>query len=83
VESIEVQVPSASVGDELTRELGERGLRAELDEGGEVLRVSFADGHERLLVDVTHTIESWLAASELPLVVQRANGGCVVRPPGD
>lgn len=83
METIEVHVPSASIGDELTRELGERGLRAEIVDGGEVLRVSYADAHERLVVDVTQTIEGWLADSELPLIVQRANGGCVIRPPGD
>jgi hypothetical protein len=84
VETIEVHVPSASIGDELSRELGERGLRAELIDDGELrLRVSFADAHERLATDVTHTIEGWLADSELPLVAQRANGGFVVRPPGD
>lgn len=85
METIEVHVPRASIGDELTRELGDRGLTAELVDDGEqcVLRVSFTDAHDRLLADVTQTIDSWLAASELPLVVQRANGGCVIRPPGD
>lgn len=85
METIEVHVPRAGIGDELSRELGERGLQAEVVDDGEVcaLRVSFADAHERLLLDVTQTIESWLADRELPFVVQRANGGCVVRPPGD
>jgi hypothetical protein len=85
VETIEVHIPRVAIGDELSREFGERGLHVERVDDGEVcaLCVSFADPHERLLVDVTQTIEGWLADRDLPLVVQRANGGCVVRPPGD
>jgi hypothetical protein len=85
VETIEVHVPRASVADELIDELAGRGLSAELVDDGEqvALRVSFTDVHERLLADVTQTIDGWLATRELPLIVQRANGGCVVRPPGD
>ena len=38
---------------------------------------------ERLITSATHAIEAYLADRLLPLVVQRANGGCVVRPPAD
>jgi hypothetical protein len=85
-ETIEVRVPREAVGAELSRALGERGLRAAIVGDGDrsTLEVSFADPeHERLLSEVTHTIEAWLSERELPLVVQRTNGGCVVRPPSD
>jgi len=66
------------------------GLRAEVLDGGDVidgtpveLRVGFADERERLLAETAHAIEDWLAARELPLVVERADGGCLLRPPGD
>jgi hypothetical protein len=48
------------------------------------LHVRFAgDERERLLDAATHAIEAFLAERSLPLVVQRADGGAVVRPPGD
>ena len=48
------------------------------------LEVRYAtDEQERLLGDVAHAIEGWLGEQELPLVVERADGGCVVRPPAD
>ena len=48
------------------------------------MHVSFADDeHERLLAAATHAIEAFLADQSLPLVVQRADGGAVIRPPGD
>jgi hypothetical protein len=84
--TIEVQVPRRGIGSELTEELGRHGLQAELVDDGEAcaLHVRFAeDEHERLTAAVTNAIESWLSERMLPFVVQRANGGCVVRPPGD
>ncbi len=83
--TVHVQVPRASTGDELREGLAALGMHARLIENEErcALEVSFADVKERLLADVSHAIETLLAELELPLVVQRANGGCVVRPPGD
>ena len=37
----------------------------------------------RLVVDAIHAIEAFLSDRMLPLVVQRADGGAVVRPPSD
>jgi hypothetical protein len=85
-ETIEIHVPRAGIGDELTEALGAHGLHAELvdDRDGCALHVSYAtEEQERLVVAATHAIELWLAERNLPLVVQRANGGAVVRPPGD
>jgi len=85
-ETITVDVPRLSVGNELTDALSARGLRAELVEGEDdcSLHVSFADDERERLLDVaTHAIEAFLAERSLPLVVQRADNGCVVRPPGD
>jgi hypothetical protein len=85
-ETIDIHVPRAGIGDELRTALGERGLNAELVDDGDVcaLQVSYATTEQdRLVVEATHAIESWLADRGLPLVVQRANGGAVVRPPGD
>jgi hypothetical protein len=84
--TIEVHLPREGIREELTEALGERGLHAELFDDGEVcaLHVSFVDAEEeRLAVEVAHAIEAWLSARMLPLVVQRADGGCVVRPPAD
>jgi hypothetical protein len=85
-ETIDIHVPRAGIGDELREALGERGMNAELVDDGDIcaLRVSYATtAEDRLATDAVHAIESWLADRGLPLVVQRANGGAVVRPPGD
>jgi hypothetical protein len=85
-ETIEIDVPRSEVGDELTAALAARGLRAERIDDGErcALRVWYADDERaRLIGDVTHAVELWLAEQGLPLIVQRAGGGAVVRPPGD
>jgi hypothetical protein len=84
--TITVDVPRMSLGNELTDALLARGLQAELVEGEEdcALNVSFADDERERLLDVaTHAIEAFLAEQSLPLVVQRAGGRVVVRPPGD
>ena len=56
-----------------------------VDEGGAPrLLVSFVeDERERLVVGAMHAIEAYLSDHMLPLVVQRADGGCIVRPPSD
>jgi hypothetical protein len=85
-EIITVDVPRMSIGNELTDALAAHGLHAELVEKEDdcALHVSFADGErERLLEVVTHAIETFLADQSLPLVVQQADGGAVVRPPSD
>lgn len=85
-ETIEIHVPRAGIGDELTAALVERGMHAQLVDDGDVcaLHVSYATPEQdRLVVEATHAIETWLADRGLPLVVQRADGGAVVRPPGD
>ncbi len=85
-ETIDIHVPRAGIGNELREALGERGLKAELVDDGEIcaLQVSYATKEQdRLVIDATHAIETWLSDRGLPLVVQRANGGAVVRPPGD
>jgi hypothetical protein len=85
-ETIAVHVPRREVGNELMAALGERGLRAELVDDGELcaVQVSFADEeYERLVTAVTHAVESWLSDQMLPLVVEQSDGGCVLRPPAD
>ena len=42
-----------------------------------------ADERERLIDDAVHAIEAYCSDRMLPFVVQRANGGAVVRPPAD
>jgi len=85
-ESIEIHVPRAGIGDELSAALLEHGFVSELVDNGDVcaLQVSYATPEQdRLADEATRLIETWLADRGLPLVVQRANGGAVVRPPGD
>jgi hypothetical protein len=84
--TIHIQVPRRGIGSDLTERLGARGLHAEIVESDNActLRVSFAEDEvERLLVEATHTIEAYLSERMLPLIVQRANGGCIVRPPAE
>ncbi len=84
--TIEIEVPRRGIGSDLTEALGARGLTAEIVETHDrcALRVSFAeDEHERLIVESTHAIETYLAERMLPLVVVRGNGGCIVRPLAD
>jgi hypothetical protein len=81
-ETIAHSLPRPALQDDLAATLAAHGLVAERAGDGE-LEVRFADERERLLADVTLAVEDWLAARELPLVVERGNGGCVLRPPGD
>jgi hypothetical protein len=85
-ETIEIEVPRRGIGSDLTEALGTYGLRAELVEtvDGCTLRVRFDDDEgERLLVQSIRAIEQYLSERMLPLVVERGNGGCIVRPPAD
>lgn len=85
-ETIIVEVPRRGIGSDLTEALAAHGLRAEILDGEEIceLRIAFADDErERLIAGAVHAIESYLSDRMLPLVVQRADGGAVVRPPSD
>jgi hypothetical protein len=85
-EMIKVDVPRRGIGSDLTEALAAFGLHAEIVDGDEAcqLHVTWADDeHERLVAGVIHAIEAYLSDRMLPLVVQRANGGAVVRPAGD
>jgi hypothetical protein len=85
-ETIEIDVPRRGIGSELTEALAAYGLTAEIVESDErcALRVRFADDErERLLQDAISAIEAYCSDRLLPFVVQRGNGGAVVRPPAD
>ena len=85
-ETIHIDVPRRGIGSDLTEALAAHGLHAEVVETEErcALQVRFASEETaRLLDDAVHAIEAYLSDRMLPLVVQRANGGAVVRPPGD
>jgi hypothetical protein len=85
-QTIDIEVPRRGIGSDLTEALAAYGLSAEIVDDGDACKlvVGFVDAErERLITSATHAIEAYLADRELPLVVQRANGGCVVRPPGD
>lgn len=82
--SVRVEVPRQGIAQGLAAALAERGLHAEVVAEGDAveLEVSYAtEESERLLGDVSSAIEGWVGDQMLPLVVERANGGCVVRPP--
>jgi hypothetical protein len=85
-ETITVEVPRRGIGSDLTEALAQHGLHAEILDGEDTceLRITFAvNEHERLVAGAIHAIEAYLSDRMLPLVVQRANGGAVVRPPSD
>ena len=85
-ESIKVDVPRRGIGSDLTEALAAYGLQAEIVDGDEAchLDVTWADDErERLVAGAIHAIEAYLSDRMLPLVVQRSNGGAVVRPVGD
>ena len=85
-ETIEIDVPRRGIGSDLTEAFASRGLSAELVDSDEgcALHVRFAsDERERLLDDAISAIEAYCSDRMLPFVVQRANGGAVVRPPAD
>lgn len=85
-ETIQIDVPRRGIRSDLREALAAHGLHAEVVDEDErcALRVRFAaDERERLVEDAIHAIESFLSDRMLPLVVQRADGGAVVRPPAD
>jgi hypothetical protein len=85
-ETIKVDVPRRGIGSDLTEALAAHGLHAEIVDSDEAceLRVTWADDErERLIAGALHAIEAYLSDRMLPFVVQRANGGAVVRPPSD
>jgi hypothetical protein len=85
-ETIKVDVPRRGIGSDLTEALAAYGLHAEIVDTDEAceLHVTWAgDERERLIAGAIHAIEAFLSDRMLPLVVQRANGGAVVRPPAD
>lgn len=81
---IKVDVPRRGIGSDLTEALAAHGLHAEIvdtDDRCELHVTWVDDERERLVAGVIHAIEAYLSDRMLPLVVQRANGGAVVRPP--
>lgn len=85
-ETIEIDVPRRGIGSDLTEALAAHGLAAEVVDSDErcALHVRFAsDERERLIDNAIHAIEAYCSERMLPFVVQRANGGAVVRPPAD
>lgn len=85
-ETIQIDVPRRGIGSDLAETLAEYGMHAEIVDDGELcaLRVRFADGeHDRLVDQAIQAVEAYLSDRMLPLVVQRANGGAVIRPHGD
>ena len=85
-ETIEIDVPRRGIGSDLTEALAAHGLTARVVDSGErcSLHVQFAAAERDRLIDgAVSAIEAYLAERMLPLVVQRANGGAVVRPPAD
>jgi hypothetical protein len=85
-ETIEIDVPRRGIGSELTEALASCGLTAEIVDTDErfALHVQFAtDERERLIDDAIRAIEAYCSERMLPFVVQRGNGGAVVRPPAD
>jgi hypothetical protein len=85
-ETIQVEVPRRGIGSDLTEALAAQGLDAAIVEDGEtcLLHVTFVDDErERLVAGAMHAIEAYISDRMLPLVVQRGNGGVIVRPPAD
>jgi hypothetical protein len=84
--TIKVDVPRRGIGSDLTEALAAHGLHAEIVDTDDAceLHVTWADDeHERLIAGSIHAIEAYLSDRMLPFVVQRADGGVVVRPPSD
>ncbi|HZT90797.1 MAG TPA: hypothetical protein VFA05_02055 [Gaiellaceae bacterium] len=85
-ETITVALPRNGVADDLAEALAARGLRAEVVErdGARELAVSFAADERSRLVDASvAAVEHYLSERMLPFVVERGNGGAIVRPPAD
>jgi len=85
-EIIHVTLPRRELGETLAADLGDRGFAAELVEEDDAcgLDVRFAlDERERLGDAVARAVESWVGDNMLPLIVERVNGACIVRPPAE
>jgi hypothetical protein len=85
-DTIEIELCQDGLGEQLAAALREHGLVADVihRRDGSALAVRFAtDERERLIAWSTHAVEVFLAGRDLPLVVQRANGGAVIRPPAE
>jgi len=85
-ETIKIDVPRRGIGSDLTEALAAYGLHADIVDTDDAceLHVTWAgDERERLIAGAIHAVEAYLSERMLPFVVQRANGGAVVRPPAD
>lgn len=85
-ETIEIDIPRRGIGSDLTEALAAHGMRAEIVDLEErcALHVQFVDEERvRLIAHAIDAIETYLSERMLPLVVQRADSGAVIRPPGD
>jgi hypothetical protein len=85
-EIVHVALPRRELGETLAADLGERGFATELVEDGDAcgLDVRFAlDERERLGDAVARAVEGWVGDNMLPLVVERVDGACIVRPPAE
>jgi hypothetical protein len=85
-ETITVEVPRRGVASDLTEALAARGLRGEIVDRDDVceLTVTFAHDEKSRLVDASvAAIEQYLSERMLPFVVERGNGGAIVRPPAE
>ena len=85
-ETIQIDVPRRGIGSDLTEALAQHGLHAEIVDSEDecTLHVRFVEDEKHRLVEgAIHAIEAYLSDRMLPLVVQRADGGAVVRPPSD
>ncbi|HLM35943.1 MAG TPA: hypothetical protein VK278_09200 [Gaiellaceae bacterium] len=85
-EIIHITLPRRELGETLAADLGDRGFAAELVEEDDAcgLDVRFAlDERARLGDAVARAVESWVGDNMLPLIVERVDGACIVRPPAE
>jgi hypothetical protein len=85
-ETVHVELPRKGFGEELARTLSAHGLHTEIVDAEDryELHVTYAeDERERLLGEVANTIEAWLGEQMMPLVVERVDGACILRPPAE
>jgi hypothetical protein len=85
-EIVHVTLPRRELSETLAANLGERGFAAEVveEDGTCGVDVRFAlDERERLGDAVARAVESWVGDNMLPLVVERVDGTCIVRPPAE
>ena len=85
-ESVHVELPRKEFGEDLAKTLAAHGFHAKVVDAEDryELHVSYAvEEKERLLGDVANVIESWLSDQMMPLMVERADGHYVLRPPAE